>query len=129
MYVVSSLIVLQIKDRKQKTNLEVIKLILARLDKPESLIKHITDRPGHDRRYAVDTRKIKALGWVKRTSFDEGMRKTVLWYRRNEEWWRRIKEGSFRRYYSKMYRERIKGSRRERGAGGAAGHPKGKGKK
>nr|WP_205948312.1 dTDP-glucose 4,6-dehydratase [Pyramidobacter sp. C12-8] len=91
----------------ERTNLQVVKTILKELDKPESLIRFVTDRPGHDLRYAIDPAKIHAeLGWLPETTFDEGIRKTVRWYLSHTEWWRRIVSGEYRNYYAKMYEER-----------------------
>jgi dTDP-glucose 4,6-dehydratase len=77
--------------------------ILARVGKPESLIRPVTDRPGHDRRYAVDTSKLHALGWAPAHRFDDALDATVAWYRANEAWWRPIKSGEFRAYYARQY--------------------------
>lgn len=72
----------------EQTNLKIVKLILKELNKPESLIKFVKDRPGHDRRYAIDASKIKqALGWVPEISFDEGIKETIAWYLNNRPWW------------------------------------------
>ncbi len=91
----------------ERTNLQVVKTILKELDKPESLIRFVTDRPGHDLRYAIDPAKIHAeLGWLPETTFDEGIRRTVRWYLSHKEWWRRIVSGEYRNYYAKMYKER-----------------------
>ncbi len=73
----------------EKTNIEITKLILKLLNKPESLIKHVADRPGHDRRYSLDTAKIRALGWKPKHSFEEAMKLTVKWYKENERWWKK----------------------------------------
>ncbi len=73
----------------EKKNIEITKLILKLLEKPESLIKYVADRLGHDRRYSLDITKIKALGWKPKHSFDEAMKLTVKWYRDNEEWWKK----------------------------------------
>ncbi len=73
----------------EKTNIEITRLILKILGKPESLIKYVADRPGHDRRYSLDTAKIKKLGWKPKRSFDEAMKLTVEWYTDNEKWWKR----------------------------------------
>ena len=70
--------------------------ILDELDRQLSLIRRVADRPGHDRRYRLDTSKLRALGWVPRTDFRTGLAATVKWYVRNEWWWRPIKEGSDR---------------------------------
>jgi dTDP-glucose 4,6-dehydratase len=81
--------------------------LLKLLGRPESLIRHVEDRPGHDRRYAVDTSKLQRLtGWAPRVPFEDGLRRTVEWYRENEAWWRPIKEGEFRAYYERMYGQR-----------------------
>jgi len=88
----------------EKTNIEVIKLILKRLDKPESLIKHVTDRPGHDRRYAIDAGKImNELGWKPSVSFEEGLAKTIDWYLQNEKWLKNVVSGDYEKYYDSMY--------------------------
>ena len=89
-------------------NIVMAKKILQLLGKPESLIKHVKDRPGHDRRYAMDVSKIKALGWQSRHTFDEALEETVKWYVENEWWWRKIKSGAFREYYRRQYEERLK---------------------
>lgn len=88
----------------ERTNLEVVKTVLRELQKPESLICYVTDRPGHDMRYAIDPAKIhRELGWLPRTPFDEGIQKTVKWYLDNESWWRHILDGAYQGYYEKMY--------------------------
>jgi dTDP-glucose 4,6-dehydratase len=76
----------------ERTNIEITKLILSALGKPESLIKYVTDRPGHDRRYALDCTKTRALGWSPRHEFEAALQETVKWYVENEAWWRKIKE-------------------------------------
>lgn len=87
------------------TNLELTKLILEFTGKPISLIKYVADRPGHDRRYAVNCDKIKALGWQPEyLDFRKGLKKTVEWYLENEWWWRKIKSGEFQKYYEKQYK-------------------------
>jgi len=91
----------------EKTNLEITQKILELLGKGEEMIEYVSDRPGHDRRYAIDFSKIKAeLGWEPRTSFEEGMKKTVEWYKANEDWWRKIKSGEYLEYYQRQYGER-----------------------
>jgi dTDP-glucose 4,6-dehydratase len=90
----------------ETTNIEMARMILSILGKPESLIQHVTDRAGHDRRYALDTRKLQALGWRSRHSFAEALEKTVRWYVDNEAWWRPIKSGEYLEYYRKQYVER-----------------------
>jgi dTDP-glucose 4,6-dehydratase len=90
----------------EKTNMEIVKKILELLGKGEEMIEYVKDRPGHDRRYAIDFSKIKnELGWQPRTSFEEGMRQTVEWYKSNEDWWRDVKSGEYQKYYEKQYGE------------------------
>jgi dTDP-glucose 4,6-dehydratase len=86
-------------------NIDLTKRILELVGKPESLIQPVTDRPGHDRRYSLDTSKLQKLGWRPEISFDAGLRETVSWYRANEGWWRPIKENdpAFRAYYDTQY--------------------------
>ena len=91
----------------EKANLEVIHLILNRLGKPQSLIKHVTDRPGHDRRYAIDADKIiNELGWKPSVSFEEGINKTMDWYLQSQEWLANIVSGDYQTYYESMYGNR-----------------------
>lgn len=91
----------------EKTNLEVVKTILKALDKSEALITYVTDRPGHDRRYAINPAKIKKeLGWEPLTTFDEGIKKTIKWYLENKSWWENIISGEYQNYYEKMYGKR-----------------------
>jgi dTDP-glucose 4,6-dehydratase len=87
------------------TNADLTHRILELLGKPASLIKHVPDRPGHDRRYSLDTSKLQTLGWKPRVAFDRGLAETVAWYRENEWWWRPIKEGdpAFQAYYQTQY--------------------------
>ena len=93
--------------RSEKPNLTVAKTILDRLGKPHSLIRFVTDRPGHDRRYAIDFSKIeRELGWKPSVSFEEGIRHTVEWYQTHREWWKKIKTGEYLDYYNRMYRDR-----------------------
>ena len=85
-------------------NLEVVKKILKLLDKDETHIEFVKDRPGHDRRYALDWSKIKTeLGWEPHYSFDEALQKTVDWYKENKTWWQRVKNGEYKEYYKKQY--------------------------
>ncbi len=92
----------------EKTNLEVIKLILEHLDRPASLIKHVTDRPGHDRRYAIDAGKImNQLGWKPSVSFEKGINKTIDWYLNNQRWLRNVVSGDYQNYYKFMYGNRV----------------------
>jgi dTDP-glucose 4,6-dehydratase len=87
-------------------NLAVTRAILRLLDRPESLIQPVDDRPGHDRRYALDAAKIRALGWSPRHAFDAALEATVAWYREHEAWWRPLKSGSFTAYYERQYARR-----------------------
>jgi dTDP-glucose 4,6-dehydratase len=84
-------------------NIVLTRRILALLGKPESLIRPVTDRPGHDRRYALDCEKLKALGWRPTREFDAALAETVRWYQQHESWWRPIKSGAFLDYYRKQY--------------------------
>jgi dTDP-glucose 4,6-dehydratase len=87
-------------------NIELTKRILALVGKPESLIKPVTDRMGHDRRYSLDCSKLKAMGWTPQVPFEQGLRDTVEWYRAHPEWWRPLKEANpaFREHYQRHYR-------------------------
>lgn len=88
-------------------NLHVIKTILSTLDKPESLIHFVTDRPGHDRRYAMNTAKARReLGWAPTTRFDDGIRSTVRWYLSNKEWMDRVRSGKYQEFYVSFYGKR-----------------------
>ncbi len=88
-------------------NIEMAKLILSKLGKPESLLEFVKDRPGHDRRYAMDSSKIEVeLGWKPKKSFAEGIDLTVNWYLNNESWWKRIISGEYRNYYKLQYEQR-----------------------
>ena len=91
----------------ERTNMEIVRLILKILGKPETLIKYVKDRPGHDRRYAIDGAKIqRELGFKPGIDFAEGMENTVRWYRENKDWWERIKSGAYLEYYKNMYGNR-----------------------
>lgn len=93
--------------QSERPNLVVAQTILDSLGKPHSLIRHVTDRPGHDRRYAIDFSKIKReLGWKPTLSFEEGIRLTIEWYQTHQEWWRKIKTGEYLAYYDRMYKNR-----------------------
>ena len=99
--------VYNIGGHNERTNLQVVKTILKALDKPESLIRFVTDRPGHDMRYAIDPTKIhEELGWLPETPFDEGIQKTIRWYLNNKPWWEHIISGDYQNYYEKMYGNR-----------------------
>lgn len=99
--------VYNIGGHNERSNLDVVKTILKHLEKPESLITFVTDRPGHDMRYAIDPTKIhNELGWLPQTDFDTGIKKTVDWYLNNREWWQSIISGDYQNYYKKMYSNR-----------------------
>lgn len=88
----------------EKTNLEIVKLILNTLGKSENLIKHVKDRPGHDRRYAMDNTKITTeLGWEPAYTFEQGIKETIDWYLENREWMENIDSGDYANYYRRMY--------------------------
>ena len=94
--------VYNIGGNNEKKNIEIIKLILENLDKPESLIKYVKDRPGHDRRYAIDSSKIQdELGWKPKYTFETGIAETIQWYLDNKEWWEKVKSGEYLRLLSK----------------------------
>jgi dTDP-glucose 4,6-dehydratase len=91
----------------ERRNIDLVKLLLKLLGKPESLISFVKDRPGHDRRYAIDASQIRAeLGWKPEIAFEEGIARTVEWYLSNQEWKRGVETGAYRDYYRKMYDER-----------------------
>lgn len=88
----------------ERSNIEVVKTILKELGKPETLITYVTDRPGHDMRYAIDPTKIsKELGWEPTTSFETGIKKTIQWYLNNKDWWEYIISGDYINYFENMY--------------------------
>ena len=91
----------------EQHNIDVIRLMLRILGKPESLMRRVTDRPGHDKRYALDTSKLRALGWAPCRDFESALRETVDWYIKNEWWWRKIKSGEYLEYYKAQYGERL----------------------
>lgn len=89
-------------------NLEIIKLVLKNLNKTEELIQFVKDRPGHDRRYAIDSSKIQSeLGWKPEFDFDSAIQHTIDWYLKNKNWWERITSGEYQSYYKKQYTDRI----------------------
>lgn len=91
----------------EKSNLDVVKIILKALGKSEDLITFVKDRPGHDRRYAIDPTKIhNELGWLPQTKFEDGIVKTIGWYLANKDWWQEIISGEYQKYYEKMYKNR-----------------------
>ncbi len=89
----------------ERTNLEVVKTILKALDKPETLIKFVEDRKGHDRRYAIDPTKLETeLGWKPKYNFDTGIQQTIQWYLDNQEWMKNVTSGAYQNYYNEMYK-------------------------
>jgi dTDP-glucose 4,6-dehydratase len=94
----------------EMTNRDVVAALLDRLDKPWSLVRSVPDRPGHDRRYAMDGSKLAALGWRNRVAFRDGLAATVDWYRANEPWWRAAKSGDWDAYYERQYGARLAAS-------------------
>jgi dTDP-glucose 4,6-dehydratase len=92
---------------REVENIYMARLILELLGKPQSLIQHVADRPGHDRRYSLDCSKLQALGWRSRHTFEEALEKTVRWYLENEWWWRKIKSGEYAEYYHRQYGDRL----------------------
>jgi dTDP-glucose 4,6-dehydratase len=92
----------------ERQNIEIVKLVLGLVGKPESLIKYVTDRPGHDKRYAIDPSKIKReLGWSPAHTFEKGLEETVQWYLKNRAWWERVTSGAYRQYYDSQYKARL----------------------
>ncbi len=99
--------VYNIGGHNERTNLQVVKTVIKELGKSEDLIQYVTDRAGHDMRYAIDPTKIKnELGWEPETTFDEGIKRTIKWYLDNKAWWENIISGEYQNYYSKMYDNR-----------------------
>lgn len=99
--------VYNIGGHNEMRNIDIVKIICQTLGKPESLIEHVTDRKGHDRRYAIDPTKIhNELGWLPETSFKDGIAKTLKWYADNQTWWQQIISGDYQTYYEKMYANR-----------------------
>ena len=94
----------------ERYNLDVTHEILRLLNKPETLIRPVADRPGHDRRYALDCAKLQALGWRPAYDFETALAETVAWYQQNEWWWRPIKDGDFKAYYAQQYGARLAAS-------------------
>jgi dTDP-glucose 4,6-dehydratase len=99
--------VYNIGGNNEKENIYIVKLILEELDKPESLIEFVTDRLGHDRRYAIDSTKIQNdLGWTPSYTFEKGIKETIQWYLDNQDWTDQVKSGDYQKYYEKMYGDR-----------------------
>ena len=100
--------VYNIGSNNELPNIEIVKIILKRLNKPESLIKFVVDRPGHDRRYAIDSAKLRnEIGWDTVYPFEEGIDLTIRWYVEHQDWWEKIKSGEYLHYYEKMYGHRL----------------------
>jgi dTDP-glucose 4,6-dehydratase len=100
----------------ERENVDVAHAILDLLGADRSLLRHVDDRPGHDRRYALDTSRLRALGWSPRVAFEDGLASTVEWYRLHPDWWQPIKSGEFRAYYERQYSARLAGSRAQASA-------------
>ncbi len=99
----------------ERTNLEMTRAILRLLGKPESLVRFVPDRPGHDRRYSMDTGKARRdLGFQPAVPFERGLSETARWYRENRPWWQRVKSGAYREYYEKQYGERLRAAEADR---------------
>ena len=92
---------------EERENLEVVQRILELTGADPSLVKHVDDRPGHDRRYALDDSKLRALGWSPEHTFEAGLEATIQWYRENRDWWEPLKSGEYRAYYEQQYAERL----------------------
>ena len=100
--------VYNIGGHNEKNNITVVRTILEELGKSEDLISYVTDRPGHDLRYAIDPEKIETeLGWKPKYHFDSGMKQTIEWYLNNQDWWKRILSGEYESYFDQMYGERL----------------------
>ena len=95
---------------EERENVDVARRIVVLTDADESAIRHVEDRPGHDRRYALDDSRLRALGWTPVWSFDEGLAATADWYRERRDWWEPIKSGAFRAYYEQQYAARLAGA-------------------
>ena len=100
-----------VRGGNERSNREVVTALLNHLGKPWSLVRTVEDRPGHDRRYAMDGTKLAALGWKNKTAFEAGLATTLDWYSENEAWWRPIKSGEWEAYYRRQYGARLAGSR------------------
>ncbi|MCC6337857.1 MAG: dTDP-glucose 4,6-dehydratase [Myxococcales bacterium] len=102
--------VYNIGGNSERENIQIVKMILAAVGKPESLIKYVTDRPGHDKRYAIDASKIKReLGWTPAHTFEKGLAETVKWYLDNRPWWERVMSGAYKTYFDSQYAHRLQG--------------------
>jgi dTDP-glucose 4,6-dehydratase len=98
----------------ERYNVDIAHMILELTGADPSLLRHVEDRPGHDRRYSLDTSKLRTLGWSPRTRFDDGLRATVEWYREHRSWWEPIKSGEYRAYYERQYAARLARASRAR---------------
>jgi dTDP-glucose 4,6-dehydratase len=97
--------------RNEAPNLDIVHQILSHLDRPHDLIRHVQDRPGHDRRYAIDPQRAEMeLGWKPRVTFPEGLADTIAWYENHQEWVARVTTGVYREYYNSMYGSRLSAS-------------------
>ncbi len=94
----------------ERPNVDVVRIILDTLDKSPTLVRRVTDRSGHDRRYSLAIEKIRALGWHPRHTFEQALNDTIRWYADNEWWWKKIKSGEYREYYERQYGERLRAS-------------------
>jgi dTDP-glucose 4,6-dehydratase len=92
---------------EEEANIDVVRRIVALTGADESIIEYVTDRPGHDRRYSLASEKIRALGWEAQVHFDEGLERTVRWYRDNAEWWEPVRSGDYREYYERQYGRKL----------------------
>jgi dTDP-glucose 4,6-dehydratase len=100
--------VYNIGGNSERENIQIVKAILAALGKPESLIKYVTDRPGHDKRYAIDASKIRReLGWTPAHTFEKGLAETVQWYLDHRPWWERVMSGAYKSYFDTQYAQRL----------------------
>ncbi|MCA2976902.1 MAG: dTDP-glucose 4,6-dehydratase [Myxococcaceae bacterium] len=100
--------VYNIGGNSERTNIVIVKTILHAVGKPETLIKYVTDRPGHDRRYAIDASKIRAeLGWQPAHVFEQALAQTVNWYLEHKPWWERVTSGAYRQYFDSQYKHRL----------------------
>jgi dTDP-glucose 4,6-dehydratase len=93
---------------QEMENLRMVEILLETLDRPKSLIRHVSDRPGHDRRYSLNVDKIKSLGWQSRHTLEESIKETAEWYLENEWWWRKVRGEEFEQYYEIQYGERLR---------------------
>ena len=103
--------VFNVSAHEECSNREVADRILAEVGAPASLLRQVADRPGHDRRYAIDATRLRDTGWAPRHEFAEGLRRTVAWYRDNRDWWEGVRSGAYRAYHERMYGDRLRASR------------------